>query len=65
MLKNIWLPENTKKISLGFSDDDKRNVKAAEEFLQNELSRMYPEVQFVIYDTSEGGKRKIVIEKES
>lgn len=54
-----------KKISLGFSDDDKRNVKAAEEFLQNELSRMYPEVQFVIYDTSEGGKRKIVIEKES
>lgn len=54
-----------KKISLGFSDDDKRNVKAAQDFLENELSRMYPEVQFVIYDTSEGGKRKIVIEKES
>lgn len=54
-----------KKISLGFSDDDKRNVKAAQEFLQNELSQMYPEVHFVIYDTSEGGKRKIVIEKES
>ena len=53
-----------KKISLGFSDDDKKNVKAAEDFLRNELSKMYPEVHFVIYDTSEGGKRKIVIEKE-
>lgn len=53
-----------KKISLGFSDDDKRNVKAAEDFLENELSKMYPEVHFVIYDTSEGGNRKIVIEKE-
>lgn len=53
-----------KKISLGFSDDDKRNVKAAEDFLENELSKMYPEVHFVIYDTSEGGNRKIVIEKQ-
>ena len=53
-----------KKISLGFSDDDKRNVKAAQDFLEQELSVMYPEVHFVIYDTSEGGKRKIVIEKE-
>jgi hypothetical protein len=53
-----------KKISLGFSDDDKRNVKAAEEFLENELSKMYPEVHFVIYDTSEGGNKKIVIEKQ-
>ena len=53
-----------KKISLGFSDDDKKNVRAAEDFLRNELSKMYPEVHFVIYDTSEGGKRKVVIEKE-
>jgi len=53
-----------KKISLGFSDDDKKNVKAAEDFLKNELSKIYPEVQFVVYDTSEGGNRKIVIEKE-
>jgi hypothetical protein len=25
---------------------------------------MYPEIHFVVYDTSEGGKKKIVIEKE-
>lgn len=61
--KNI-LTGKYKKISLGFSDDDKRNVKAAQEFLENELSEMYPEVHFVIYDTSEGGKRKVVIEKK-
>jgi len=54
-----------KKISLGFSDDDKKNVRAAEDFLRNELSKMYPEVHFVIYDTSEGDSKKIVIEKES
>jgi hypothetical protein len=36
----------------------------AEDFLKNELSKIYPEVQFVVYDTSEGGNRKIVIGKE-
>jgi hypothetical protein len=25
---------------------------------------MYPEIHFVIYDTSDGGNKKIVIEKE-
>jgi hypothetical protein len=53
-----------KKVSFGFSDDDVRNVKASIEFLEDELSKMYPEIHFVVYDTSEGGKRKIVIEKE-
>jgi hypothetical protein len=52
------------RVSLGFSDDDIRNVKAMIEFVEDELSRMYPEIHFVIYDTSEGGKRKLVIEKE-
>ena len=46
------------------SDDDKKNVKAAEDFFRHELSVMYPEVRFVIYDTSEGGSKKIVIEKD-
>ena len=63
-VKKHMVNNRYKKISLGFSDDDKKNVKAAEDFLRNELSKMYPEVHFVIYDTSEGGKRKIVIEKE-
>jgi len=46
------------RVSLGFSDDDVRNVNAMIEFVEDELSRVYPEIHFVIYDTSEGGKRK-------
>ncbi len=52
------------KISLGFSDDDIRNVKAMVDFIDRELSKIYPEVHFVVYDTSEGGKKRIVIEKD-
>lgn len=53
-----------KKISLGFSDDDIRNVKGVEEFIETELKKLYPEVNFVIYDTSEGGKKKMVVQKD-
>jgi hypothetical protein len=53
-----------KKISLGFSDDDIKNVKSVESFINDELKKMYPEVHFVIYDTSLGDKKKMVIEKE-
>jgi hypothetical protein len=56
--------EGYSRISLGFSDDDVRNVNAMIEFVENELSIMYPEIKFVIYDTSEGGKKRLVIEKE-
>jgi hypothetical protein len=52
------------KVSVGFSDDDIRNVRASEEFIQNELIHMYPEIHFVVYDTSEGGNKKMVIEKK-
>lgn len=52
------------KVSVGFSDDDIRNVRASEEFIENELKHMYPEIHFVVYDTSEGGKKKLVIEKD-
>lgn len=48
--------------SLGFSDDDPKNIKAMINYVQNELSNMYPEVKFIIYDTSEGGYNKIHIE---
>lgn len=47
------------KVSLGFSDDDPRNVKAMVDFINNELSRMYPEINFNVYDTSKGGYLKI------
>lgn len=53
-----------KKISLGFSDDDIRNVKGVKEFIDTQLRKLYPQVHFVIYDTSAGGKKKMVIEKE-
>jgi hypothetical protein len=53
-----------KKMSVGFSDDDVRNVRAVERFIEDELNKMYPEFHFVVYDTSEKGKRKMVIEKE-
>jgi hypothetical protein len=48
--------------SLGFSDDDPKNIQAMVQYVNNELSRMYPEVKFIIYDTSEGGYNKIHIE---
>lgn len=51
------------KLSVGISDDDKRNVVASEEFINTQLKHMYPEVHFVVYDTSDGGKNKLVIEK--
>jgi hypothetical protein len=28
------------------------------------LKKIYPEIHFVVYDTSKGGKKKMVIEKE-
>ena len=52
------------KVSIGFSDDDLRNVRASEEFIEQELQHMYPEIHFVVYDTSKGGKNKLVIEKK-
>lgn len=45
-------------VSFGFSDDDKKNVKASEDFFENELSLMYPEIYFAVYDTSGGGKKE-------
>lgn len=53
------------KLSIGFSDDDLGNVKAIEKFIETELKYEFPEVQFTVYDTSEGGNKKIVIKKVS
>ncbi len=51
-------------MSVGFSDDDLGNVKAVESFIEDQLKHIYPELHFVVYDTSDKGKRKMVIEKE-
>ena len=50
-------------VSLGFSDDDSKNVKSIIEHIEEELTRIYPEVHFVVFDTSEGGMKKIVIKR--
>lgn len=53
-------------ISVGFSDDDRKNVEAVEEFIQRELGREYPGIKFVVYDTSDPRRRagrKIVIRR--
>jgi len=52
-----------KPISVGFSDDDPGNVHAVINYI-DELKRLFPNVKFVVYDTSspnlEGG-RKITV----
>jgi hypothetical protein len=40
-------------ISIGFSDDDRRNIEAVESYIRQELGREFPEVKFVVYDTSD------------
>lgn len=51
-------------ISIGFSDDDRKNIEAVEAFIRDELAREFPDVKFVVYDTSDPRRahgRKIVI----
>ena len=56
---------NTKynKLSIGFSDDDLGNVRAIQDFIETELKHEFPNVKFTIYDTSDGGNKKIVIKQ--
>lgn len=61
---NYWINSGHKTISFGFSDDDIKNVKAAVEFIKNELYIQYPEIHFVVYDTSDNETKKIVISKK-
>jgi hypothetical protein len=53
-----------RSISVGFSDDDAANVRAVENYIRHELSRHFPSVKFVIYDTSDKALpngRKVVV----
>ena len=56
---------NTKynKLSIGFSDDDLGNIKVIEGLIEDELKHEFPDVKFTIYDTSDGGNKKIVIKQ--
>tara|TARA_R110001583_G_C5626505_1_gene406658 strand:- start:106 stop:966 length:861 start_codon:yes stop_codon:yes gene_type:complete len=53
------------RLTIGFSDDDRRNIDSVMEFIRNELTIEYPGVEFFIYDTSQGEKNKIIVSKVS
>ncbi len=40
-------------VSIGFSDDDPHNVNAVVDYLNEALARQFPDVKFVVYDTSD------------
>jgi len=56
---------NTKynKLSIGFSDDDLGNIRTIQDFIETELKHEFPDVKFTIYDTSDGGNKKIVVKQ--
>ncbi len=54
-----------KTLSIGFSDDDKGNIESIKNLIMDELSHEYPEVKFIVYDTSSGGKNKLVIKRDN
>jgi hypothetical protein len=52
--------------SVGFSDDDLGNIRAAEEFIRKDLIKKYPDVKFLVYDSSDPNnpkKNRIYLEK--
>lgn len=40
------------KFSIGFSDDDQKNIKTIKDFIDKALKPKYPQLHFVVYDTS-------------
>ena len=40
-------------VSIGFSDDDKGNVKTVSSYIRQELSKRFEGIKFVVYDTSD------------
>lgn len=43
---------NNFKIKIGFSDDDKNNIKSISELFINDLKAEFPDIEFSIFDTS-------------
>ena len=43
----------SRPVSIGFSDDDKGNVKSVSDYIRHELSRRFDGIKFVVYDTSD------------
>lgn len=40
-------------VAIGFSDDDKGNVKCVSNYIRSELSKRFDGIKFVVYDTSD------------
>jgi hypothetical protein len=58
--------EEFEGISVGFSDDDLGNIEVVEDLIRDELKNLYPEINFIVYDTSDPKdtkKKRIVIKK--
>ena len=53
-------------LSIGFSDDDLGNIETAEKYIKETLKGLYPDVRFLVYDTSDPNntkKKRIIIKK--
>jgi hypothetical protein len=53
-------------ISIGFSDDDLGNIESAEKYIEETLKILYPDVRFLVYDTSDPKnpkKKRIIVKK--
>jgi hypothetical protein len=62
--KKIVEDDEVTGLSVGFSDDDLGNVKVAEKFIEEELKKLYPNVRFLVYDTSDPknvNKKRIIV----
>lgn len=57
------LPGRYTRLSVGFSDDDLGNIEEVKKFIEDELKHEYPDVSFIVFDTSGGETKKIVIKK--
>ena len=42
-----------RSVAIGFSDDDKGNVKTVSDYIRRELSKRFEGIKFVVYDTSD------------
>ena len=54
----------SRPVAVGFSDDDLGNVRAVSDYISSELSRRFPAIKFVVYDTSDPtltSGRKVVV----
>jgi len=65
-IKDIIDDDEFEGISIGYSDDDEGNIKIIEKLIENELHKLYPKINFIIYDTSDPNnpkKKRIIIKK--